>query len=722
MKRVLVLLFVLCIGAQAKFIPDPIVRYKIDARLDPSAKTVKGREVIVWQNQTNESIPDLQFHLYLNAFKNNYSSFMREGGAESRRVPFRNKADAWGYEQVHSLKVDGQDLTGAMHFIQPDDGNPHDQTVLRVPLPRPIAPKGSVTIEIDWTSKLPWVFARTGFHDNFFLIAQWFPKPGVFEPAGQYRRTFAGELTDPLLARLSAAKGGWNTHQFHMSTEFYADFGTFDVNLTVPSDYEVAATGSERSKKDNGDGTTTYNYYQEDVHDFAWTTQPRSQVMKLVRWFRADEQVKPHELQEWSRRHGLPPEQVKLTDVKVTLFIQREHKDQIDRHFRAVFAGLKWYGLMYGAYPYDVATVVDPPYQGDGAGGMEYPTFFTAGTEYWQSGNGGDPEGVTIHEFGHQYWYGMVASNEFEEAWLDEGLNSYSTTKTEAFEYGRFHNYEKIFGVPVPAVSWLNLPVPRYPWYGIDRIAVGQYWEWVPIDPFRSRARRYLENAQTDAMQRPAWMLLHRPSYGDQAYSKPEQTLHTLEALLGDKWWPAIRTYHQRFRFKHPTAHDFMNTIQEVSGRDLKWFFDQTLYGTGLLNYSVSFSSGPMDERQGFFDQNGNPELAKDGNTDKRPIESEVLVRRLGEMIFPVVVRVKFEDGSEVREQWDGLYRWTKFYYKNKPRIVSAELDPENAWKLEVPRTDNSYLGKPNTLAAEKWYLRWVVWIQNVLSAFSYFA
>ena len=126
--------------AAAKYIPDPIVRYRIHATLDPAAKTVRGSEVILWRNHSTGAVPDLQFHLYLNAVKNSYSTFMREGGAASRRVRFRADADAWGYQQIHSLKVDGEDLTAAIQYLQPDDGNPDDQTVMRVPLKQPVIP------------------------------------------------------------------------------------------------------------------------------------------------------------------------------------------------------------------------------------------------------------------------------------------------------------------------------------------------------------------------------------------------------------------------------------------------------------------------------------------------------------------------------------------------------------------------------------------------------
>src|SRR5579884_4291966 len=151
--------------AQAKFIADPIVRYNINARLDVNAKTVAGHEVIIWKNHTADTIPDLQFHLYLNAFKNNYSTFMRESGGRNRSDEFHAGPQNWGYEQIKSLKVDGQDLTGKVEFIAPDDGNTQDQTVARVVLPKPIGPGQSVTIDIDWTSKLPMIFARTGFHN-----------------------------------------------------------------------------------------------------------------------------------------------------------------------------------------------------------------------------------------------------------------------------------------------------------------------------------------------------------------------------------------------------------------------------------------------------------------------------------------------------------------------------------------------------------------------------
>ncbi len=711
MRRLLVLLVsaaLLVPAAEAKFIPDPIIKYKIDARLDTKAHVIKGHEIIVWKNHTSDPVPDLQFHLYWNAFKNNYSTAAREASGMGRlyAASSGDKEETFGYQQVHSFKVDGQDLTKAMQYYAPDDGNPNDQTVLRVMLPKPIGPGKSVTIELEWTGKVPTFHGRTGHLDHYYLVAQWFPKPGVFEAKGERHR----------------AQSGWNCHQFHASTEFFADYGTFDVNLTVPSDFEVAASGDERQLTQNTDGTATHNFYEEDIHDFAWVTQPKSQAMKVVRWFKANEQTTPAEIAEWAQKTGASPDDVKLQDVKVTLFVQREHASQIDRHFKAVFAGLKWFGLMYGKYPYDVLTFVDPAK--DEGGGMEYPTFFTAGTEYWPAAHALSPEGVIVHEFGHQFWYAMVGNNEFEEAWLDEGFNSYSTGKVLEKAYGPGYSYSSISGIPLPAKPWTWVPVPSYPWMGVNSIPVGAYWEYVPSYEMFGRTMSYWYDAKTDSMAQVSYKTMNGSSYGDQAYSKPELTLLPLEGILGNQWPKVIRTYHQRYRFKHPDAQDFINTVNEVSGRDMKWFFDQTLYGTNTLDYSVSVKNAKLPPHQGFWDQNGGPKFAGKQKEQSKPAnESEVLVRRLGEMQFPVVVRVKFKDGSEVRENWDGQYRWTRFKYTGKPEIVDAQVDPDFKWKLEVPRVDDSWTAEPKTkLAADKWYLRWVVWLQNVMMGFSFFS
>ena len=197
-------------------------------------------------------------------------------------------------------------------------------------------------------------------------------------------------------------RGGWTAHQFFANSEFFSDFGRYDVRMTVPKGWMVGATGVEQSRsRSPAAARRRIATSQDDVHDFAWTTSPDF-IEKRQRFEHA----------------GLPP-------VQMRLLLQPEHEDLADRHFAGAAAALQYYGEWYGAYPYPTLTIVDPPYQSE-SGGMEYPTLFTGGTRWLAPRYSNDPEYVVLHEAGHQFWYGMVANNEVEFAWLDEGLNEYT--------------------------------------------------------------------------------------------------------------------------------------------------------------------------------------------------------------------------------------------------------------------------------------------------------
>ena len=206
-----------------------VVRYDIQARLVPETKTVQGREVLSWLNDSDVPVSELRFHLYLNAFKNNRSTFMKESGGSHRG--FKLDGENWGSIDVTRIRIkDAADLTPTLEFVQPDDRNPDDQTVARVSLPTAVKPQESVALVIEFAAKLPRVFARSGFSGDFFMVGQWFPKIGVW------------------------SKGQWNCHQYHASSEFFADFGVYDVSLTVPRDAVVGGTGVLRESHEDGAG------------------------------------------------------------------------------------------------------------------------------------------------------------------------------------------------------------------------------------------------------------------------------------------------------------------------------------------------------------------------------------------------------------------------------------------------------------------------------------
>lgn len=698
-------------------IQHPIVRYKMSARLDPQAKKVTGEYTLTWWNHTDDTIPDLYFHLYSNAFKNVDSTFMRESGVSRRggtdRWLSNPDPDKWGWVDVDKIEiVGGADLTSLQTFVHPDDANAQDQTVMRIVLPKPVAPRSEIQLHVEFTSKLPLARARNGYEGDYYLIAQWFPKIAVYEAAGERGRK----------------QGGWNCHQYHANTEFYADYGVYLVDLTAPSDYVVGATGYRRSEHRNADGTTTYNQYQEDVHDFAWTASPR--FFKETRTFDWAQEVRPDELEKWSKILNVPVDQLALRNVDVTFLLEPGHRNVADRYFRAVFNGLKYFGLWYGQYPYDTMTIVDVP-RNSATCCMEYPTFITVGTSFWPGERGLSPEGVTVHEFGHQFWYGLVGNNEFEEAWLDEGFNTYSDGKVIDAAYPDHCAYFRFLGMPVLGFSWFDVEAPSFPFAGVGGIPMGPYFTCI-TEPGRTSGRGfYLRYLKDDNLVRNGWQYLEGASYGLNSYTRVGLTLRALESYLGeDVMARVMRTYQQRWRYRHPSTQDFIDVVNEVAGRNMNWFFEQFFYGSNQVDYAVSgITSEPIEGKVGLYDEAGkkmlytekSDEEAFEKSKDKR-YRSTVTVQRLGEATAPVDVAVHFENGETVRELWDGQYRWTKFVYERPSKVDWAEVDPEQKLTLDANFTNNSFTTQADNRGAAKWYARWIFWVENLFFTATFFS
>jgi Peptidase family M1 domain len=451
------------------------------------------------------------------------------------------------------------------------------------------------------------------------------------------------------------------------------------------------------------------------VHDFAWTADPG--YTRVVRTFKAADHVSSQEIDEWSGRLGLPKEQIHLKDVDVTLLIQPEHESQIDRHFKAAFNAIKYFGLWYGKYPYDTLTVVDPPYGGHGAGGMEYPTLITAGTTWWD-GRDQNPEGVIVHEFGHQFWYGLVANNEFEESWLDEGFNTYSTGKVLETAYGADSVPVRFAGLP-----FVYFPM-RIPHPIDDRIMT-------------------LRGRFNDPIVTPSWKFSDEMSYGINSYPRTGLTLRTLERYLGqDTMAKVMREYHQKWRYRHPASQDFFDTVNTISGRDMNWFFNQFVKGVETLDYEISEvistrvrNKGGVEEGEG-----GRIEIpVQEKEPESGPCETQVSIRRNGEAYFPVEMTFQFEDGVRISatpadfrdgvieyklrdsngrewsDSWAVKDPWKKFTFTTDSKLREAQIDPQEKVLLDANMTNNSWTGGSGVYSATRWSSGALFWFQAVL-------
>jgi hypothetical protein len=653
-----------------------IVDYDIQVSLDAQTRRLTGRQRLTWRNHSSDTVPDLWFHLYLNAFRNTRSTFWKESGGSLRGISLNDAR--WGFIEITSLKLrDGTELRSRLRFESPDDGNAEDRTVARVILPEPVAPGGSVTLDIAFTSQLPGVFARTGYVRDYMLVGQWFPKLGVYEPAGRRGR----------------AMGGWNCHQFHAHSEFYADFGHYRVAMTVPRAYVLGATGSRVSRTDHANGTTTYVHEQGNVHDFAWAVDP--QFVEVRRRFDAAREVSESDVRATAELIGRSLEEVRLSDVDVILLMQPEHLGQAERYLRAAMLAIKYFGLWYGRYPHKTLTIVDPAPGAMGSGGMEYPTFITAGTHaalgYWPFNKINVPEEVTIHEFGHQFWQGLVANNEFEEAWLDEGLNSWSTGKILEIGYGREAAFASFPGLRISEVD--NIRLQNNPNRGFDTV------------------------------RQSAWSYEGDSAYGFNSYAKPALVLRTLEGHLGEPVMARVmRTYHERWRFGHPSSDDFYAVVNEIAGRELRPLLHQLVESGALLDYEVrAASSRRQRPGAGYFDgANGARRLAPvedlSGAAERGPYESSFVVRRRGDIALPVTIAVKFEGRPVERIVWDGQARWKRFDFTRPERLEWVDLDPDRRQPLDLDWLNNARRVDPDPRAAAWLTSRWLLVVQQLVS------
>jgi hypothetical protein len=591
-----------------------VVAYSIEAKYDATKHSLDGSEVLTYHNLTGQPLDHFPFHLYLNAFQPK-STWIREAKAMGTRdVSYEKWEDKeYGSSEMKSFEVVGVgDLTSKLEFIQLDDGNKDDKTVVQVVLPKAVAPGDYVQFKIKFHDQFPETQARTGWKRDFVLGGQWFPKVGVWW------------------------NGAWNCHQFHATTEFFADFAVYDVTLTLPQNEVVGATGVLVSQVKNADGTQTLTYHGEDIHDFAWTASPRYKV-------------------------GEDTFQGAMGPVQLRLLMQPAHWSQEARHAKILRQTLEHFERWYGPYPYKTLTFVDPE-PDSAAGGMEYPTFITGDTTWWMPDGVYLPELVVEHEFGHQYWYGMAATNEFEDAWLDEGVNSYTEVKIMDDLLGRDTSFLNQFGITLGERE-------------------GQRIQFIGV-------------ADLDPMARKAYQYLSFGSYGGITYGKTASVLLTLEKLIGEETvQKALRTYFMRYRFTHPTKEDFLKTFEEVSGKDLRWYFNQAVYGTQVFDYQVMrVSSNPAN----WYEKDAKE---KKGET---VYESRVLIHRKGDFVFPVEIEVKFDNGEKMREQWDGQDRWIRFTYQKKAKVESVEVDPDHKINLDRNNLNNSRTAEPRAAATWK--------------------
>lgn len=630
------------------------VAYEIRVTLDDSAHTLRAHEIVMYSNNSPDTLSYIWFHLWPNAYRNEETAYARQAFKNgSTRFRF-SSAEERGYIDSLDFRVGGKELQWEFH--------PDWIDVARVHLPNPLAPGEKVTIETPFYVKLPIVFSRLGRSGKHYEITQWYPKPAVYD------------------------RDGWHPMPYLNQGEFYSEFGSFDVYITLPRPYRVMATGDlvdgdaeyawldslvaegdslhaldkkafkkriktlkkaiKRQKKKQQSGEQadqkpalkTLHFHQEQVHDFAWFADPHW-IVRKGELYLADS---TRRITLWSM---YLPKNAKLWENSVEYLHDSGY----------------WYSRFYGDYPYNHITAVD----GDlsAGGGMEYPNI----TVISSGGSKDLLEFVIMHEVGHNWFYGILGSNERDHAWLDEGLNEYTNTRYWEKKYGHRNStmivQDKI-QTKLGVAKNLQLHWVEYMAYWLRSTSGDDQPVDLPSDDF------------TNA------------NYGTIVYMKTALFTRYLQHYLGEeKIDTVMQDYYRTWQFKHPQPGDLRAVFKKHIAEDLNWYFEDAINATKVIDYSI--------------DMQGN----------------QVVLTNRGSMDPPLEVAFYDQAGNEIERRW-----WTGFSASRKVNTpagtVSARIDPEH-YLPDIDRSNNAtarrldlhfVFDQPDYSKREVYWLPWAGW------------
>ena len=511
------------------------VNYNIAAALNDKDHSLDALEKITYTNNSPDTLSFIWFHLWPNAYKNDKTAFSEQLLINGRTNFYFSEDSNRGYINKLDFKVDDIDARVEAHITHID--------IIKLILPKPLLPNQTIKIETLFHVKLPHNFSRGGHVLNDYQITQWYPKPAVYDSKG------------------------WHQMPYVDQGEFYSEFGSFDVSITVPENYLVAATGELKTitelellkklgktkfnlqpnykieeivvekksffpakpvkkvkteilnKKAKPIGTKTLQYHQDNVHDFAWFASKNF----LVQYDTL---------------------QLKEKVVHVFSFSHKNREKSSANNIKYMKSTLKNYSNWLGEYPYKTASVVLGKQNKED--GMEYPTITYINT----TNDFVDTRSVISHELGHIWLYGVLASNERDHAWMDEGMNTYYDNR-----FLRENNKTNLLDDGVEVMN-----------YTLNRIKKN-----IAID--------------TTSIAYP------KEYYGLKVYEDAANWMLQLEKYLGkNDFDSAMKTYYGEWKFKHPYPNDFKNVVEQTSGKNVDFHFNK-LYQS---NIEQSNSKSPI--------------------------------------------------------------------------------------------------------------------------------
>ncbi len=482
------------------------VNHQITASLDTTNHLLSAKSVIQYYNNSPDSLNELIFHVWMNAFYSKRSAFARQKiDMVDGSFHFVSHDQRGGYQKLDFV-INGNSVEPHPYV---KDGVIYSDIVI-LKLNKPITPQSITQINIDFVVKMPYAFSRPGIKDHLYRMTQWYPKPAVYD------------------------REGWHPMPYLEIGEYYSEYGDYKVNLDLPLSFSVASTGvpvESTSKLDLENRRRLIQIEANDVHDFAWF---------------ASEYYIPYR------------ESVDINGKKVivNLFVKEDNSNWTEV-MKLSKRALSFLCEQISTYPYDQITVVESSEE-DGSG-MEYPmiTILNIGD------NDQHTDHLIVHEFAHQWFYGILGSNERDEPWIDEGFSNYFDRVYDDYYYDA-SVYDQYFGdlnhLPIDGdFNFLDEGVREY-----ERIAYGTS---IKESISSSDALNYMSNN----------------------YAKTSGGIFFLRAYLGKSLFnKAIQRLFRHWSFKHPNGKDVQEVFESVSGKELNWFFDDYLNKDGRYDIKIA--------------------------------------------------------------------------------------------------------------------------------------
>ena len=594
-----------------------IANYDIEVHLDHKSKNASCIQKLNWKNTSPDTLRELRFYMYMNAFKDLKSTYLKNTRKMFGQDLNNRTEKEWGHIEVtQAVDRNGNDLVQNQEYIQPNDGNVLDETVLSIPLEMPLLPGEVIELDMNFDVKLPRTIVRSGYGPrDFFLFVHWFPQVCVYEPKVD-------------------GNWGWNSHQFMPGTEFFSDFGDYNVEIYASDHLVIGGSGCKifSGKVLGTIGEQLVRFQAYDLIDFGWVAYP--------------------EYETYTSTYG---------DTDIEILMVPEHCAFADRYLKAIEQSLEYLEKHVGKYPYPKITVVDPPTHTLNSGFMEYPMMITGATAYGIPRSIRSVESLVIHEFTHMYFMASLASNEKEEAWLDEGFVTYFEDRILDHYYG---NQNSLFDV-LGARS------------GNAQQSRNEYVS--------------MENPNLGKIARPGWEF--DGGFKSLIYAKTATAFKTMERIIGSGIMDEIiKTYFERHKFTHPKEADLRKIIKEVLEKNASNFesdkyLDQVLHATSSINFKMV-----------------------DINNSTKTIEAI----REGNFEIGTEVLIMFKDGSSKTVYWKGSEKYFKHTFSSSKEVISAHIDPEQKIYLDLNLNNNSITLDPNKKPLYKYAAKLGHWLQAV--------